>query len=133
MAIRKRISSYWITNATDLISSNTIRIPRFDVERAARDEVMVDAEIRLQQHADTETSLQLKGSFHVRIAKLALGVVVAIASAVPLSGQQPRGARNGTTAATTTWQPSRLPDGQPDMQGFWRPAIGGTFSLTSPM
>jgi hypothetical protein len=70
----------------------------------------------------------------MRIAKLAPGILVAIAMAVPLSGQQPRGARNGTSAAATTpWQPSRLPDGQPDMQGFWRPVIGGTFSLTSPM
>jgi hypothetical protein len=68
----------------------------------------------------------------MRIAKLAATVVVA--SAISLSGQQPGAAQNGTaTAASAKWQPSRLPDGQPDVQGHWRPVNGGSFSLTNPM
>ncbi len=30
------------------------------------------------------------------------------------------------------WPPLRLPDGQPDISGYWDPAIGGTYSLTNP-
>jgi hypothetical protein len=30
------------------------------------------------------------------------------------------------------WVPNKLPDGQPDVQGFWRPANQGTYSLVNP-
>ncbi|WP_018268466.1 hypothetical protein [Methylosinus sp. LW4] len=30
------------------------------------------------------------------------------------------------------WTPKRLPDGQPDIQGFYRPEIAGTYSLVRP-
>jgi hypothetical protein len=54
--------------------------------------------------------------------------------ATPLSGQQPQTAQNDRPeTAPTPWQPTRLADGQPDVQGVWRPVIGGSFSLTSPM
>jgi len=65
----------------------------------------------------------------------ALGISAAILSlAVPVSGQRPGAAKNEPAAAAkTTWQPSHLPDGQPDVQGLWNPVSGGTFSLTNPM
>ena len=39
----------------------------------------------------------------------------------PLLAQQPE------------WSPSRLTDGQPDVQGIWGAQLGGVFSLTNPM
>jgi len=30
------------------------------------------------------------------------------------------------------WTPKRLSDGQPDVQGFYRPEIAGTYSLVRP-
>ncbi|HMA50795.1 MAG TPA: hypothetical protein VKP60_13640 [Magnetospirillaceae bacterium] len=30
------------------------------------------------------------------------------------------------------WKPARLSDGQPDVQGFWKSQIQGTYSLTNP-
>jgi hypothetical protein len=72
----------------------------------------------------------------------ALGMTVAVSSlAVSTSGQGPaagavvaQGAQTQTPAATTmTWTPSRLPDGQPDVQGFWAAVITGTHNLTNPM
>ena len=36
------------------------------------------------------------------------------------------------SAAAQPWTPARLPDGQPDVQGFWRVEKGGTYSLTNP-
>lgn len=35
-------------------------------------------------------------------------------------------------AAADEWTPKRLPDGQPDVQGFYRPEIAGTYSLVRP-
>jgi len=35
-------------------------------------------------------------------------------------------------AGETKWQPKRLADGQPDIQGFYRPQYQGTYSLTNP-
>ena len=59
---------------------------------------------------------------------LALGISAALlASAAPVSGQgeMPRPA----TPAAKPWPPARTPDGQPDVQGTWRPEIPGTHSL----
>jgi len=69
---------------------------------------------------------------------MALGMSVAVSSlAVPTSGQgraaaalAAQGAQTQTPAAnTTTWTPSRLPDGQPDVQGFWLPSSRGPITL----
>ena len=49
---------------------------------------------------------------------LAAAALVWILPGAP-SGQQP-------------WQPARLSDGQPDVQGDWDPEITGTFDLTDP-
>jgi len=51
-------------------------------------------------------------------AALAAAALVWILPGAP-SGQQP-------------WQPARLSDGQPDVQGDWDPEITGTFDLTDP-
>jgi hypothetical protein len=61
-------------------------------------------------------------------ATLALGIGAALlASAAPVSGQgeMPRPA----APAARPWPPARTPDGQPDVQGTWRPEIPGTHSL----
>ena len=36
------------------------------------------------------------------------------------------------SSANAAWQPLRLADGQPDVQGFYKPAIEGTYSLVRP-
>jgi hypothetical protein len=38
-----------------------------------------------------------------------------------------------TATDSTPWPPARLPDGQPDVQGVWRPINGGTQSLERGM
>ena len=59
---------------------------------------------------------------------LALGISAALlASAAPVSGQGEM-ARPAAPAAKP-WPPARTPDGQPDVQGTWRPVIPGTHSL----
>jgi hypothetical protein len=52
--------------------------------------------------------------------------------AAPLfgQGQQTPGAQSPSGSA---WQPTRLSDGQPDVQGVWGAVLGGVFSLTNPM
>ena len=61
-------------------------------------------------------------------ALTALVAVVSLAS-VPVSGQAPTAAKKSTapTAATKTWNPPRLPDGQPDLEGVW------DFSTLTPL
>ena len=55
-----------------------------------------------------------------RHAVAALGLGAALLSpAVPLAGQV-RGAPAGQRVTLRPWPPERLPDGQPDVQGFWR-------------
>ncbi len=36
------------------------------------------------------------------------------------------------SAQSGAWTPNRLADGQPDVQGFWRPENQGTYSLINP-
>ena len=61
-------------------------------------------------------------------ATLALGIGAALLSLpVPASGQGEM-ARPAAPAARP-WPPARTPDGQPDVQGSWRPIIAGTHSL----
>jgi len=60
-------------------------------------------------------------------AAMALGIGVALVSLpAPLSGQ---GAVPQPPAVPRPWPPALTPDGQPDVQGSWRPVIGGTQSL----
>ena len=56
---------------------------------------------------------------------LALGVSVLLFSlSVPLFGQE-----EVPDPQSRPWPPAQRVDGQPDVQGVWRPAIGGTHSL----
>ena len=59
---------------------------------------------------------------------LALGISAALlASAAPVSGQGEMA--KPAAPAARPWPPVRTPDGQPDVQGTWRPEIPGTHSL----
>ena len=44
----------------------------------------------------------------------------------PSTGQSP------SAPTTNKWTPSRPPDGQPDLQGFWGAVPSGTFDVTDP-
>ena len=58
---------------------------------------------------------------------MAVGISVALASlSVSVSGQ---GALPQPPASPRPWPPAQTPDGQPDVQGSWRPVLGGTHSL----
>ena len=60
-------------------------------------------------------------------AVMAVGIGVALVSlSASLSGQ---GAVPQPPASPRPWPPALTPDGQPDVQGSWRPVIGGTHSL----
>ncbi|MDH3420587.1 MAG: hypothetical protein OEQ25_10080 [Gammaproteobacteria bacterium] len=60
---------------------------------------------------------------------IALGMSVALFSLpVTVSGQE-----GGSEPVTAPWPPIQLPDGQPDVQGAWRPVNGGTQSLERAM
>lgn len=60
---------------------------------------------------------------------IALGMSVALVSLpVAVSGQE-----GGAEPVTAPWPPTQLPDGQPDVQGSWRPVNGGTQSLERAM
>src|ERR1700689_281938 len=45
---------------------------------------------------------------------------------------QDGGQRQREKVVPAPWPPARLSDGQPDISGYWDPAIGGTYSLTNP-
>src|SRR5436190_23761289 len=58
---------------------------------------------------------------------MAWGMSVALLSlSVSLAGQ---GDTSRPAAPARPWPPSRTADGQPDVQGTWRPVSGGTHSL----
>ena len=60
-------------------------------------------------------------------AMMAVGISVALASlSVSVSGQ---GAPPQPPASPRPWPPALTSDGQPDVQGSWRPVLGGTHSL----
>ncbi len=58
-----------------------------------------------------------------------LGLALAVIS-MPgyVSGQE-----EATPSATAPWPPAELPDGQPDVQGVWRPVARGTQSIVRAM
>ena len=63
----------------------------------------------------------------LHLVTLALGISAALlASAAPVSGQ---GEMPRPATPAKPWPPARTPDGQPDVQGTWRPEIPGTHSL----
>ena len=63
----------------------------------------------------------------VHQAVMAVGIGVALLSLpASLSGQ---GAAPRAPASPRPWPPARTSDGQPDVQGSWRPVLGGTQSL----
>ena len=51
---------------------------------------------------------------------------------VPVFGQEQQTPR-AQSPSGSAWQPTRLSDGQPDVQGTWGAVLGGVFSLTNPM
>ena len=54
-------------------------------------------------------------------------------TAVPVVGQgQGRGGAGNQAVASHPW-PTHLADGQPDVQGIWSAANGGSLSLTNPI
>lgn len=62
--------------------------------------------------------LQVVMAFAVGVALVSLSDVVSGQGAVPQPPASPR-----------PWPPALTPDGQPDVQGSWRPVLGGTQSL----
>ena len=52
--------------------------------------------------------------------------------AAHLSGQEQQTLR-AQSPSGSPWQPARLSDGQPDVQGVWGAVVVGVFSLTNPM
>jgi hypothetical protein len=62
---------------------------------------------------------------HQAVRAIGLGVVL-VSFAAPLSGQ---GGAPQQAPAPRPWPPARTADGQPDVQGAWRPVAGGTHSL----
>ncbi len=64
---------------------------------------------------------------------VAFGIGAALLlTTVPLRGQGQGGAAN-RPAASKPWPPQKLSDGQPDVQGIWAAANGGSTSLTNPI
>jgi len=66
-------------------------------------------------------------------AAIMWGMSVALASLpVSLSGQgesRPSAVRPLDLGRDKPWPPARMPDGQPNVEGAWRPVSGGTHSL----
>jgi hypothetical protein len=67
-------------------------------------------------------------------ARLALAFVLAAVPAMAAAIQDTQDARETQIkpAASSPWTPSRTPDGQPDVQGFWVAADSGTYDLADP-
>jgi hypothetical protein len=61
-------------------------------------------------------------------AAVLTGVGLALAPATA----QRAGGRQAEKVTPAPWPPEKLSDGQPDIQGYWDPSIGGTYSLTDP-
>jgi hypothetical protein len=64
-----------------------------------------------------------------RLTVMTLATAIALASlSIPLHGQG-----SGAPLPERAWPPTRTADGQPDVQGTWRPILGGTQSLDPAM
>ena len=63
--------------------------------------------------------------WHQAVRVLGIGVAL-VGLSVSLSGQ---GAQPQPSTPQSPWPPARTADGQPDVQGSWRPVLGGTHSL----
>jgi hypothetical protein len=63
--------------------------------------------------------------WHQAVRVLGIGVAL-VGLSVSLSGQ---GAQPQPSTPQRPWPPARTADGQPDVQGSWRPVLGGTHSL----
>ena len=88
-----------------------------------------DALHREKDHSNPELKRR-KGSVAMRLLRrpvLALGLSVTLVSmSDPLYGQ---GGGPRPSEPARPWPPARTADGQPDVQGNWRPILGGTHSL----
>jgi hypothetical protein len=60
-------------------------------------------------------------------------VAVLVVLTRSLFGQELPPAPRAQTPAAPVWQPARLSDGQPDVEGVWGAVLAGAFSLTNPM
>ncbi len=65
---------------------------------------------------------------------MSLAGVVAGLAALPAAGQTAKPDTSASSAATakSRWIPKRLPDGQPDVRGFWVAKVYGMGCLTDP-
>src|SRR5579862_8469069 len=63
----------------------------------------------------------------------AVAAVVVAAHAQNAAVDKTLAAQSAADAKTAAaWVPARLPDGQPDVQGFWSAEVSGTYSLLNP-
>ena len=62
----------------------------------------------------------------------AVVAVVAAARAQSAAVDKAIATKSPAAEAAAPWVPSRLPDGQPDVQGFWSAEVSGTYSLLNP-
>jgi hypothetical protein len=60
-------------------------------------------------------------------------VAVVLVLTPSLFGQEVQQAPRAQTSGASAWQPARLSDGQPDVEGVWGAVLAGAFSLTNPM
>ena len=103
----------------------TFAVPRrgprtcFDTER-------IDPYRETIRSAELRRGTRLSFGWCLRIVAL-----VAVVTA-PLFAQEQQPSRAQSSPASS-WQPARLSDGQPDVQGVWGAVLAGAFSLTNPM
>ena len=62
--------------------------------------------------------------------KIAIGMAIAMGACATVLGQSAD--INANSSSKTTWEPKRLSDGQPDIQGVWTTVYYGMGCLTNP-
>ena len=62
---------------------------------------------------------------------MAMAAVVAVLSLapVPVAAEASGGGGQAPRAVAKTWDPPRTPDGKPDLQGYWQPEVGTSYSI----